>query len=240
VSRWHAVAGRFRAWHTHPERAPDSFNVLPYRRVRALAARRRYRAEFAGAMLMGLVAAAGGVAWHERDVEHMPARRAALEETLGRLAPRLAQVDRLAAREAAGHERAALLAASAEQRDRLVRLLAALSRGVPPGIALADLRHHGDLTTAQGEAANREALERWIRTLNRLPGVDAVRVAQLRGPRRQDMTDPPIVEHAENPAGNGIGAVSSPLEFDLRIVYRASSADAPRPRGMASTAGLPG
>lgn len=224
-----------------PEPSAESFNLLPYRHLYALRARRRCRSELAAAVLLGLMCATAVAAWHERGTKHLLEQRAALQQALDRLAPQLAESTRLAALQAARREREARLAAAAGQRQRLVDLLAASSRGAMLGIGLTDLRQHAGLATIQGQAVSHAALEQWIPLLGRLPGVDTVSIERLRG-----IESAATATAAAKSAGVGVSAdintetrrAVPTVEFDLRIAYRASPADAPRPRAAAAAIGV--
>jgi Tfp pilus assembly protein PilN len=181
MSRWRALARRLWGHRAVLDARVESFNLLPYRPLRALRARRRCRSELAGAVLLGLACATVLAAWHERGAKRLLEQRAVLQQALERLAPQLAESARLAALQRAGREQQARQAAAAGQRQRLTDLLAASSRGATLGIALADLRQRADAATLQGQAVSHAVLEQWIHLLGRLPGVDTIGVTRLRG-----------------------------------------------------------
>ncbi|MCY0388327.1 hypothetical protein OVY01_13985 [Robbsia sp. Bb-Pol-6] len=161
------------------------FDLTPWRARRVRAWRRRGRAGFVLALLLGLAGAALLQRLALRQQQLDEARRQQLEQRLAALAPGEGDVRRLETWIAAQEAGQARQAALEPRRRRVVALLEALGDAAQDGVALTtvdfatDARGRARVRLA-GLADDADAIARWSRRLAAHTGIDAVALDELR------------------------------------------------------------
>ncbi|WP_321799760.1 fimbrial assembly family protein [Caballeronia sp. J97] len=163
----------------------DGFNLLPYRARKRRELRRQRLALIGAVSLAGCAAVAAVAGWDSFERARLDERRMALEVSLHASSAQIdeharllrAERDRRRAREAAQP--------LALPRDRFLALLEALADApAQRGVALARVSQRTNEVELAALAPDSQAAAQWLKRLERLRGVQAVEVIEMK--RRAD------------------------------------------------------
>lgn len=163
----------------------DGFNLLPYRARRRREVRRQ-RLALIGAVSLAGCAAVGAVAgWDAFERARLDERRMALEVSLRASSAGIDEHARLVRAEADRRRAREVAQPLALPRERFVALLEALADAPPqPGVALQHVSQRTSEVELAALAPDSQAAAQWLKRLERLPGVQAVEVIEMK--RRAD------------------------------------------------------
>jgi len=163
-----------------------SFNLLPYRQIRATHHRRWRYGECAIAALTGLFFAIAMqyCQWHGAT---QPAHeQKMLEAVLARLAPRLAESKTLLTHIKSSEKRHQALAALIPERQAFAILLAVLGHINLPGLTITAIQHKPETTILMGIAASQTALTQAVRILQQSGHFAPIAVTQVNSLAQQN------------------------------------------------------
>ncbi|MNM81504.1 Fimbrial assembly protein (PilN) [compost metagenome] len=131
-------------------------NLLPYRQ-----AARRKRIQWllwqlAGGALLGLLLALAAGAWLQQQLDAQLRRQEDWQHRTQQVNAVLAAGKRVQGETAALLQRQQAIASLQEQRHAWVRMLAALARAMPAGVALHSVRQETTMVRLQGQAVSQE------------------------------------------------------------------------------------
>lgn len=158
------------------------FNLLPYRRRNAAAARRRCLAECGSAALAGGACVLLLAMWQTWQRTGIDASRASVERTLVQLALPLAEQTRLSRNEADAQSGAVHVRTRVVPLKRLLDVLDTLSSEPAAGIVLQQLRHRGQETELLARSGDHAAAAAWIERLDSVRGAESAEASELRRP----------------------------------------------------------
>lgn len=184
----------------------DGFNLLPYRNTRRREARNRRAALLVAASVVGCMAAGAIAGWDAFERDRLDVRRAALEASLQKLGPSLAEHARIAAERTRQSRARELAKPLAGPRARFLTLLDALGDASPDsGVALQRVSQsaaqHGGEVELVAIAPDSDAAARWMKRLQGVSGVASVMVVEMR--RRVSTQRYAPADHAPAPAPAG-------------------------------------
>lgn len=141
-------------------------NLLPHRE----AARKRRREVFQmvmfGALLAGLLVAAGIYGWFQWLIEQQQARNAFLQSEIAVLNRQIKEVEGLEGEIAALRERQKAVEDLQSDRNLPVHLLSDLTQLLPEGVYLSSLKQNGLSVEVQGSAQSNERVSEVLRNLS--------------------------------------------------------------------------
>lgn len=141
-------------------------NLLPHRE----AARKRRREVFQmvmfGALLAGLLVAAGIYGWFQWLIEQQQARNAFLQSEIAVLNRQIKEVEGLEGEIAALRERQKAVEDLQSDRNLPVHLLSDLTQLLPEGVYLSSLKQNGLSVEVKGSAQSNERVSEVLRNLS--------------------------------------------------------------------------
>lgn len=141
-------------------------NLLPHRE----AARKRRKEVFQmvmfGALLAGLLVAAGIYGWFQWLIEQQQARNAFLQSEIAVLNRQIKEVEGLEGEIAALRERQKAVEDLQSDRNLPVHLLSDLTQLLPEGVYLSSLKQNGLSVEVQGSAQSNERVSEVLRNLS--------------------------------------------------------------------------
>ncbi len=141
-------------------------NLLPHRE----AARKRRREVFQmvmfGALLAGLLVAAGIYGWFQWRIEEQQARNAFLQSEIAVLNRQIKEVEGLEGEIAALRERQKAVEDLQSDRNLPVHLLSDLTQLLPEGVYLSSLKQNGLSVEVKGSAQSNERVSEVLRNLS--------------------------------------------------------------------------
>lgn len=141
-------------------------NLLPHRE----AARKRRREVFQmvmfGALLAGLLVAAGIYGWFQWLIEQQQARNAFLQSEIAVLNRQIKEVEGLEGEIAALRERQKAVEDLQSDRNLPVHLLSDLTQLLPEGVYLSSLKQNGLSVEVEGSAQSNERVSEVLRNLS--------------------------------------------------------------------------
>jgi Tfp pilus assembly protein PilN len=155
------------------------FNLLPYRRSNARAARRRCLIEWLVAALVGCVALFGMAGWQSFERARLDSQRVESERVLAQLTAPLAEHARLSHDADERSKRVARAAVLSKPLTRLLDLLDTLSNMPAEGVVLQQLRQRVHETELLATSSNPLASADWLKQLSAVRGVKNAEVTDL-------------------------------------------------------------
>lgn len=141
-------------------------NLLPHRE----AARKRRKEVFQmvmfGALLIGLLIAAGIYAWFQWRIESQQARNTFLQSEIAELNKQIKDVEGLEAEIAALRARQTAVEDLQADRNMPVHLLSDLTQLLPEGVYLTSLKQNGLVVEIKGSAQSNERVSEVLRNLS--------------------------------------------------------------------------
>lgn len=141
-------------------------NLLPHRE----AARKRRKEVFQmvmfGALLIGLLIAAGIYAWFQWRIESQQARNTFLQSEIAELNKQIKDVEGLEAEIAALRSRQTAVEDLQADRNMPVHLLSDLTQLLPEGVYLTSLKQNGLAVEIKGSAQSNERVSEVLRNLS--------------------------------------------------------------------------
>ncbi|SAK85191.1 hypothetical protein AWB79_05893 [Caballeronia hypogeia] len=167
----------------------DGFNLLPHR-ARKRREIRRQRLALLGALSLAGCAAVGAVAgWDMFERARLDERRIALEASLRASGGQMEEHTRLVRAEAERRRARDAAQRLALPRDRFLALLEALADAPPQrGVALQRVSQRNNEVELAALAPDSHTAALWLKRLERLNGVRAVEVTEMK--RRAEMAPP--------------------------------------------------
>jgi Tfp pilus assembly protein PilN len=155
------------------------FNLLPYRRSNARAARRRCLIEWVVAALVGGVALFGMAGWQSFERARFDSQRVESERVLAQLTAPLSEHARLTHDADERSKRVARAVVLSKPLTRLLDLLDTLSNMPAEGVVLQQLRQRVHETELLATSSNPLASADWLKQLSAVRGVKNAEVTDL-------------------------------------------------------------
>ena len=156
-------------------------NLLPYRQA---ARRRRMQLllwQLAGGALLGLLLALAAGVWLQQQLDAQLRRQEDWHHRMQQVNAILAAGKRVQGETAALLQRQQAIASLQEQRHAWVRMLAALARAMPAGVALHSVRQETAMVRLQGQAASQEKVAALLLALEQAAPWSRPEVLEVRG-----------------------------------------------------------
>ena len=156
-------------------------NLLPYRQA---ARRRRIQlllGQLAGGALLGLLLALATGAWQRHELDAQLRRQEGWRNAMQQVNAILATGKRVQGETAALLLRQRAMASLHEQRNAWVRMLDALARAMPAGVALHSVRQETAMVRLQGQAVSQDKVAALLLALEQAAPWSRPEVIEVRG-----------------------------------------------------------
>ncbi|SAK85229.1 fimbrial assembly family protein [Caballeronia temeraria] len=191
----------------------DGFNLLPYRARKRRELRRRRLALIGAVSLAGCAAVGAAAGWDTFERVRLDERRVALEASLRASSAQIDEHARLVRAESERRRAREVAQPLALPRERFLALLEALADApLQRGVALQRVSQRTNEVELAALAPDSQAASQWLKQLERLNGVQAVEVIEMK--RRADAAPP-----AKRGASTAFDERSEHFEFVALVRY---------------------